>query len=64
MYLEEATLDRNYDCTKCRMEKPDCNTCEYNLDIVTINTAGPCGQQNCWFGCTVCQANGGCNYKP
>ena len=41
-----------------------CDVCEYNEGIEPENSssrlAGPCGQQNCWYGCVVCKENGGC----
>ena len=36
----------------------DCGVCGYNIDAQSSNGAvGPCGQQNCWYSCTVCSYN-------
>ena len=32
-----------------------CDDCEYAENIQ--GDYGPCGQQNCWYSCTVCQYN-------
>ena len=52
------------DCSKCVHEEniPLCDDCDYNIGITNSNSkiAGPCGQQNCWYGCTVCKYN---NYR-
>lgn len=34
----------------------DCDVCEYNQGISGggSRVAGPCGQQNCWFDCSIC----------
>lgn len=57
---------KNYNCSICTHEKhiPSCEDCGYNIGIEdsASRIAGPCGQQNCWYGCTVCEYNGGCNY--
>lgn len=34
-----------------------CETCEY-ADAGIQGDYGPCGQQNCWYSCTVCSYNG------
>lgn len=36
-----------------------CETCEY-ADAGIQGDYGPCGQQNCWYSCTVCSYNGMC----
>lgn len=33
-----------------------CEDCDYNIGIQGYY--GPCGQQNCWYSCTVCSYNG------
>ena len=59
-------MEKEYDCSICTHEKhvPACSDCEYNIGIE--NSAGridgPCGQQNCWYGCVVCEYNHGCNF--
>lgn len=38
----------------------DCSVCDYaNEDFQSSGdlVAGPCGQQNCWYSCTVCEYN-------
>lgn len=37
----------------------DCDVCPYNIGITNSSgyIAGPCGQQNCWYSCTVCRYN-------
>lgn len=42
-------------CKNCLVKNITCNTCEYNASIEGTNY--PCGQQNCWYSCTVCKAN-------
>ena len=34
-----------------------CETCEY-AEANIQGDYGPCGQQNCWYSCTVCSYNG------
>ncbi|MDD3655119.1 MAG: hypothetical protein PHO01_13250 [Desulfotomaculaceae bacterium] len=43
----------------CGTIAEDCNNCPYNAGIEegSARIAGPCGQQNCWFSCTVCRHN-------
>ena len=36
----------------------DCDICPNNCDIESQDSVGPCGQQNCWYSCTVCRYNG------
>lgn len=33
----------------------DCDSCHYNVGFQTGwgGVVGPCGQQNCWYSCTV-----------
>ena len=33
-----------------------CDDCEY-AEANIQGYYGPCGQQNCWYSCTVCQYN-------
>ena len=37
----------------------DCDSCHYNVGFQTGwgGVVGPCGQQNCWYSCTVCMYN-------
>lgn len=35
-----------------------CESCELNRGISNWQGNLPCGQQNCWFSCTVCRHNG------
>ena len=45
-------------------ERPEnCNVCPQNRGFKegSGRIAGPCGQQNCWYGCTVCLYNGMAN---
>lgn len=37
----------------------DCDSCNYNVGFQTGwgGVVGPCGQQNCWYSCTVCMYN-------
>lgn len=42
-------------------QKPEnCTECPYNNEFVegSARIAGPCGQQNCWYSCEVCEYNG------
>lgn len=34
----------------------DCDVCEY-ADAGIQGDYAPCGQQNCWYSCTVCRYN-------
>ena len=34
----------------------DCDSCDENRGIEG-DSVGPCGQQNCWYSCTVCRYN-------
>lgn len=36
----------------------NCAECDYNTNCSDLGNNRPCGQQNCWYGCTVCQYNG------
>ena len=56
----------DYNCQNCKHETPDCESCAYNIGIENSASriAGPCGQQNCWYGCVVCEYNNGSNYDP
>ena len=55
-------MPERYD--NCIAPEVDCDSCEYNIGIMHSagRIAGPCGQQNCWYSCTVCEYNHGC-YK-
>lgn len=37
----------------------NCDQCPYAWDdnYNPCLSVGPCGQQNCWYGCVVCQYN-------
>jgi hypothetical protein len=37
---------------------PDCKDCDENRGFDAWGGNKPCGQQNCWNGCVVCQYNG------
>ena len=53
-------MDEDF-CMTCTGPKiPDCAECVYNQGIIERagRVEGPCGQQNCWYGCTVCAYNG------
>ena len=43
-------LPDNFDCSVCDYANEDFHR---GGDLV----AGPCGQQNCWYSCTVCEYN-------
>ena len=38
----------------------ECEVCPHNVGAQTgyAGVVGPCGQQNCWYSCTVCEYNG------
>lgn len=44
----------------------DCEACQYNIGITDSSSRidGPCGQQNCWYGPTVCIYNDRYDYMP
>lgn len=50
-------------CNDCEAPQVSCEECEYNQGFDPSTTAGhiagPCGQQNCWYSCTVCEYNDG-----
>lgn len=55
-------------CNECVGEKGiiNCSDCPHNQGFEQSETnriAGPCGQQNCWYGCVVCRYNNGINFK-
>jgi len=58
MYMAEK-------CNDCAAPMVDCESCQYNIGIEDSagRIDGPCGQQNCWYSCTVCEHNGGCYHK-
>lgn len=37
----------------------DCDECRHNIgaQVGWGGVVGPCGQQNCWYSCTVCVYN-------
>lgn len=37
----------------------DCDKCDHNIgaQVGWGSVVGPCGQQNCWYSCTVCHYN-------
>ena len=51
-------------CESCNAPQISCEECEHNIGIENSasHIAGPCGQQNCWYSCAVCEHNNGC-YK-
>lgn len=57
------------DCSNCNHNcediRQDCDSCRYNNKIRPGGDiiAGPCGQQNCWFGKVVCQYNNFCHWQ-
>ena len=52
-------------CVTCKHIAPKCAWCPDNRDFAPgADNILPCGQQHCWYGCTVCRYNNGCNYDP
>lgn len=52
--LKPVALENSYKTLPCGQVEPLCSSCEMNEGF-TENL--PCGQQNCWYGCTVCRYN-------
>ena len=56
-------------CNECAGESAiiNCKDCPHNIGMdpnkSSGHIAGPCGQQNCWYGCVVCRYNNGINFK-
>ena len=53
-------------CEKCDVKNympSSCEECDYNQGFDSSKSsgyiAGPCGQQHCWYSCTVCEYNNG-----
>lgn len=42
----------------CGVQIPACADCELNQGFDSWGGNQPCGQQNCWYGCTVRRYNG------
>lgn len=57
----------NYElCKTCNHEVIDCDSCDNNIKkkgYYVSDNQYPCGQFHCWYGCTVCENCGGCNYQ-
>ncbi len=44
-------------CTVKNLQE-ECDNCKDNQGFSSWQNRKPCGQQNCWYSCTVCEYNG------